>query len=87
MRVTSKGQVTIPQDIREKLGIRPGTEVEFVFRGGYARLIKGKPKNGAMTRGQRAVALAAGKGSINQDLTTEQIMAITRGWGENDFDR
>jgi len=30
MRVTTKGQVTIPQNIREKLGITPTTEVDFV---------------------------------------------------------
>ena len=30
MRVTTKGQVTIPQHIREKLGIFPATEIEFV---------------------------------------------------------
>ncbi|MBW1753262.1 MAG: AbrB/MazE/SpoVT family DNA-binding domain-containing protein [Deltaproteobacteria bacterium] len=30
MRVTTKGQVTIPQHIREKLGITPATEVDFV---------------------------------------------------------
>ncbi|MEM0898556.1 MAG: AbrB/MazE/SpoVT family DNA-binding domain-containing protein [Pseudomonadota bacterium] len=29
MRVTEKGQVTIPKHIREKLGIVPGSEVEF----------------------------------------------------------
>lgn len=29
MRVTSKGQVTIPKGVREKLGIRPGDEVGF----------------------------------------------------------
>jgi AbrB family looped-hinge helix DNA binding protein len=87
MRVTSKGQVTIPQDVREKLGIFPGTEVDFVVRGDSAKLVKAKRKNGTMTRGERIVALAAGKGSVNRDLTTDQIMAITRGWGEDDFDR
>ncbi|MCG6114638.1 MAG: AbrB/MazE/SpoVT family DNA-binding domain-containing protein [Mesorhizobium sp.] len=30
MRVTSKGQVTIPKHIRDRLGIEPGSEVEFV---------------------------------------------------------
>ena len=29
MRITSKGQVTIPQHIREELGLHPNTEVEF----------------------------------------------------------
>jgi AbrB family looped-hinge helix DNA binding protein len=87
MRVTSKGQVTIPQDVREKLGIFPGTEVDFVVKGSSASITKAKQKNGVMTRGARIVANAIGKGSVNRDLTTDQIMAITRGWGEDDFDR
>ena len=29
--VTSKGQVTIPKRIREELGLRAGTEVEFIL--------------------------------------------------------
>ncbi len=33
MRITSKGQVTIPQDIRERYGLLPHTEVEFVVEG------------------------------------------------------
>lgn len=38
MRVTEKGQVTIPRNIRQKLGIRPGTEVEFGMGEGMATL-------------------------------------------------
>lgn len=29
-RVTKKGQVTIPKEVREELGIRPGDEIEFI---------------------------------------------------------
>jgi len=39
MRVTIKGQVTIPKQIRDHLGIGPGSEVEFVATDGGARLI------------------------------------------------
>lgn len=87
MRVTSKGQVTIPIAVREKLGIFPNTEVEFVVSGDSARLIKVSPKNGRPSRGEQIVARARGTGSVNLDLTTDQIMAIMRGWGEDDFDR
>jgi AbrB family looped-hinge helix DNA binding protein len=35
-RVTTKGQVTIPKQVRDDLGIRPGDEVDFVrTNGGY----------------------------------------------------
>lgn len=87
MRITSKGQVTVPQAVREKLGLFPGTEVEFVVRGNSASLVKAKKRKGTMSRGERIVARAVGKGTVNLDLTTDQIMALTRGWGEDDYDR
>ncbi len=82
MRVTTKGQVTIPQEIREKLGIFPGTEVEFVVRGGSVKLIKVKPRNGRPTRGEELVKFLTGRGSGK--MTTDEIMKLTRGWGEDD---
>lgn len=87
MRVTTKGQVTIPIDVREKLGIFPGTEVDFVVSGDSAKLVKGKAKNGRPTRGDEIVARLVGAGTANRDMTTDEIMALTRGWGEDDFDR
>ncbi len=41
MRVTSKGQVTIPKPIRDHLGIKAGSEVEFVEEAGVVRLVAG----------------------------------------------
>jgi AbrB family looped-hinge helix DNA binding protein len=51
MRITSKGQVTIPQHVREKLGLHPDTEVEFAIERGAAviRPKKGKPGIGELT--------------------------------------
>ena len=40
MRVTSKGQVTIPIEIRDQFGIQPNTEVRFVVRNGLVVLEK-----------------------------------------------
>lgn len=40
MRVTEKGQVTIPKPIRDKLGIGPGSEVDFVDRGDRVELVR-----------------------------------------------
>ncbi len=42
MRVTIEGQVTIPQDIREKLGIVPADEVVFMEEKGWVYLLKKK---------------------------------------------
>ncbi len=52
MKVTSKGQVTIPIEIRSLLGILPNSEVEFVERGGNVILRK---KAGGGQRGQQFV--------------------------------
>ena len=80
MRVTSKGQVTIPIALREKFGIFPNTEVEFGERGNQITIQKAKPKKGKPTRGEQIVARMIGKGTANTELTTDQIMAWTRGW-------
>ena len=40
MRITSKGQVTIPQAVRERTGLLPNTDVEFVVDGGEVRIVK-----------------------------------------------
>lgn len=39
-RMTRKGQVTIPLEIREKLGLAEGSEVDFELEGEYARIRK-----------------------------------------------
>ena len=77
MRITSKGQVTIPVEIREKAGLLPNTEVEFVLeRGGEVRLVKAK----VTTRGGRgAEALRRLRGSGTVRMSTDEIMALTRG--------
>jgi AbrB family looped-hinge helix DNA binding protein len=75
MRITSKGQVTIPQDIREKAGLLPYTEVEFEFDGETVRIIKAKSTKKA-SRGAALIARMRGRGDIK--MTTDQIMALTR---------
>jgi len=84
MRVTSKGQVTIPIALREKAKIFPETEVEFGFKDGEITIRKAAAKKDRMTRGERIVARAAGTANANLDLTTDQIMAWTRGWDDED---
>ena len=76
MRITSKGQVTIPVEIRERAGLRPQTEVEFEFDGKAVRLIPAKAGRRS-GRGARIVAHLRGRGDVA--LSTEEIMALTRG--------
>ena len=44
-RITSKGQVTIPQDIRNKFGFLPGMEVEIIAEGNKALIVKSRREN------------------------------------------
>lgn len=74
MRVTSKGQVTIPIEIRERLGFLPETEVEFVVDGDGARIVRRDP--GGEGRGAKIVRRLRGTGSVR--MTTDEIMALTR---------
>ncbi len=74
MKVTSKGQVTIPMAIRDHLRILPNSEVEFVEKGGEIVLRK---KVTASSRGRQWVGAIRGKGTVK--MTTDQIMALTRG--------
>jgi AbrB family looped-hinge helix DNA binding protein len=77
MQITSKGQVTIPQQVRLQLGLLPHTEVEFEVAEDHARIRKVQHDGGAGARG-RAV-LAALRGSADSRMTTDEIMALTRG--------
>jgi AbrB family looped-hinge helix DNA binding protein len=77
MRMTSKGQVTIPQEIREQLGLLPNTEVEFEIDGDAVRVKKASGRQARRGRGWALVEHMRGRGSRN--LTTDQIMRLTRG--------
>jgi AbrB family looped-hinge helix DNA binding protein len=75
MRITSKGQVTIPKDIRDKAGLLPDTEVEFAYDGKTVTLRRAERGD---SRGRRLVEhLRRHRGDIV--MTTDEIMALTRG--------
>jgi AbrB family looped-hinge helix DNA binding protein len=75
MRITSKGQITIPADIRERAGLLPHTEVDFEFDGKIVRLVPvaNRRHDG---RGARIVAHLRGRGDVA--MTTGAIMALMR---------
>jgi AbrB family looped-hinge helix DNA binding protein len=72
MRVTSKGQVTIPLAVRRRLGIQPGSEVEFELDDRGARLVRANT-----TKGKALARRMRGRGSVT--MSTDEIMALTRG--------
>jgi AbrB family looped-hinge helix DNA binding protein len=76
MRITSKGQVTIPVEIREKLGLLPDSEVEFELVGNTARLRKARRPQ-RVSRGRSLVSRLRSRGSVR--MTTDEILAHTRG--------
>jgi AbrB family looped-hinge helix DNA binding protein len=72
MKVTVKGQVTIPQKIREKLGIGPSSEIDFVEEDGRVYIVKKKTADKGKSRFSRL------RGVATVRMTTDEIMALTR---------
>ena len=80
--LTVKGQVTIPKDVRDALGLRPGEPVEFETRGEEAVIRRGK-----LTSRARAVRQADMRRRIDEarkfaipltDMTADEYMAMIR---------
>lgn len=72
--VTSKGQVTIPKPVRDRLGIRPGSKIDFdVGEDGRAYLRRVGQRVAKPSRFERM------RGTATSGLTTDEIMALTRG--------
>lgn len=76
MRITSKGQVTIPVEIREQFGLLPHTQVRFEVEGDTVRIVKDSEAQGP-SRGRQLVNRL--RGSATVDMTTDEILALTRG--------
>lgn len=73
MMVSEKGQVTIPKDVRDQLGILPGSRVEFVVVDD-TRVELRKAQDGG--RGRRIVQRM--RGHAGPGMTTDEIMSLTR---------
>ena len=73
--VTSKGQVTIPKPVRDRLNIKPGSQVDFeLAEDGRVVLVKAGRKTPPMrSRFDRIL------GSATVNMTTDEIMALMRG--------
>lgn len=72
MKLNSKGQVTIPAELRHRHGFQAGDEVQVVDDGGVLRIIRG----GDQTRGMQAVRRV--RGILGPGLSTDEIIALTR---------
>lgn len=70
MRVTQKGQVTIPLPVRRALGIHPGSDVEFELDEHGARLL--------VDSDRAAEEISRMRGAGEGEMTTEEILALTR---------
>jgi AbrB family looped-hinge helix DNA binding protein len=76
MQVTTKGQVTIPQEIRNRLGLLPHTKVEFELAGDHARIRKARNPAGQSIRGRQVLEVL--RGTADTRMTTNEILALTR---------
>jgi AbrB family looped-hinge helix DNA binding protein len=74
MQMTSKGQVTVPQELRNKLGLLPGVEVIFEIKGSALLMRRAPDKKNS--RGKKIVGLLEGKGTGT--MSTNEILALTR---------
>ena len=75
MRITSKGQVTIPMHVREQLGLLPHTEVEFEIDGDAVKITKASHQRRSL--GWKIVEHSRGRATSG--MTTDQLMKLLRG--------
>jgi AbrB family looped-hinge helix DNA binding protein len=72
MKISPNGQITIPPDIQEKLGLLPGTEIQLEVIGDILQIRKPT----TLSRGKQLIAAIRGKATSR--LTTNDIMQATR---------
>jgi AbrB family looped-hinge helix DNA binding protein len=80
MRISSKGQVTIPAKIRERAGMPPGTEVAFEFDGEVVGIVRSKARR-SDGRSARAGARLRGRGDVAK--SKDETLALTRADGDD----
>jgi AbrB family looped-hinge helix DNA binding protein len=76
MRITSKGQVTIPQDVRERAGLMPGTDVEIAIEGEVVTIRRAK-RPGKKSRTAQMIERLRGSGNFG--MSTDEVIRMMRG--------
>lgn len=74
MRLNSKGQVTIPAELRQRHGFHEGDEVDVIEDGNTLRIVR---VHESQTRGQRVVQRMRGRATTT--MSTDQLMELLRG--------
>lgn len=77
MRVTTKGQVTIPLEVRQALGIVPGTELNFRVRGSRIEVEKATDAGRGVEVVRRLREAPGWAG-----MSTDELLALTRSAAE-----
>ncbi len=80
-RITSKGQVTIPKRIRDYLGLKPGSEVEFAFGADKEVVLKSKQEPLKEPIESRLDVI---RGTLDLGMTTDEFMRFLRGDPDDD---
>lgn len=70
--MTSKGQVTVPKNMRDHLGLKPGSQVSFELTADGRVVLKSAGK-------LQKSRFAKVRGTMKRGLSTEELMALTRG--------
>lgn len=76
MRITRRGQVTIPAAIRKEAGLLPNTEVEFRFDGSSVQIVRANTAHRSVSGAQLVTHLRK-RGDV--PMSTDEIMALTLG--------
>ena len=74
VRLNSKGQVTIPANLRERHGLHEGDELEVIDDGDTLRITR---VQGSTSRGERLVGRMRGRATTT--MSTDQLLALLRG--------
>ena len=89
MRITSKGQVTVPKHIRDKLGIGPGDDIGFREEG-QAVIVEKVEEPKKVNKGVALYRHLLGKGPMLRKgrplMTSEEVILLTRGRPMNALD-